>query len=155
MVPDDALVAAPRLAYEAPSLYVGPTRRGAAVVATATALVHGPVLSDPAPQNRTMPILVEVNMHIPNITVPLEAHRTRVLQVRFLKTMTLDGLPNLGSSIDVTVKPDVTLRCTVTHLEWSEPREMFVVSCRYPRTRIAADEYQALAADTEWRRHEF
>jgi hypothetical protein len=40
--------------------------------------------------------------------------------------------------------------------KWSEPLDMFVVSCRYAKKKwITSDEYQALVADPEWRRHEF
>jgi hypothetical protein len=85
-----------------------------------------------------MPFLVEVNMKISGIMAQPDEHRIMVQphhEVRFLKTMTLPAVPKVGTVIDAPVKPDFTLPCRVTRVEWSEPRDMFVVSYRYAKKK--------------------
>ena len=97
---------------------------------------------------------VEVKLRIPNLTVKTTGQPNHIVNntaVRFLKTMTVPAVPKVGALIDVTVQPAISWSCEVTHVEWSERRNMFSVSCRYANRRVAADEYLALQADSDWR----
>jgi hypothetical protein len=40
--------------------------------------------------------------------------------------------------------------CRVVRSDWSEGRELFIVSCQYSNRSITLDEYNALAEDPEW-----
>jgi len=104
-----------------------------------------------------MSVVIEVNLRIPSLTVRTVGEPDHIVNntaVRFLKTMTVPAVPKVQALMDVTVQPDITLRCAVTRAEWSDGRDMFIVSCRYANRAISANEYLALRRDPDWRRNE-
>jgi hypothetical protein len=38
----------------------------------------------------------------------------------------------------------------VTRSDWSEEKELFIVSCNYSKKSIAAADYEALVNDADW-----
>ena len=102
-----------------------------------------------------MSISVEANMRIPGLTVCLDHQLAQVYgnnsASRFTKLASeAPAIPKAGDPLDVTVGNGMISSCTVTRADWSEDRSIFIVSCRYSKTRITADEYHALLNDSDW-----
>ncbi len=103
-----------------------------------------------------MSITVEVSLRIPSLTIKTRDQPDQVINntdIRFAKLIDVVAIPKVGSLLDITVKPDVILQCTVTHADWEEARSLFVVACQNRPTKGRASEnYQALINDPGWRR---
>jgi hypothetical protein len=100
---------------------------------------------------------VEVNLKIPTLTVRLaEGNRKRIdnRSVRFIKRITVTAIPKPRESLKLSTQGGLSFRCSVARLDWSEERNLFVVSCVYAPRSITAEKYQALMTDTDWTRKE-
>jgi hypothetical protein len=106
-----------------------------------------------------MSITVEVSLRIPSLTVKTSDQPDRVINntdIRFAKLINVAAIPKVGSRLDIAVKPDVILQCTVTRADWEEERALFVVSCQCRPTKGAASgNYFALMNDPDWSRKQF
>src|SRR5436309_14364659 len=103
-----------------------------------------------------MSVTVEVSLRIPSLTLKTSDQPDQVINnsdIRFARLISVAAIPQVGSRLDVTVKPDVILQCTVTRADWEEERALFVVSCQSRPTKgTASVNYQALMNDSDWRR---
>ena len=101
-----------------------------------------------------MSIVVEVNMKIPGLTLKTSGQPSRAVDnssVRFLKTIEVPSVPKVSSLLNVTVRPNIILTCTVTRAEWNDAREIFIISCTHAEKRIWPEAYLALIKDPDWR----
>jgi hypothetical protein len=103
-----------------------------------------------------MSITVEVSLRIPSLTLKTSDQPDQVINntdIRFAKLINVAAIPKVGSRLDVGVKPDVILQCTVTRVDWGEARALFVVSCQCrPMKGEASGNYHALMKDPDWSR---
>jgi hypothetical protein len=102
---------------------------------------------------RLMPIVIEVNMKIPSLTVPSSAnanHRIDNSTVRFTKRISVDAIPKPGDWLQLSTRMGEPFECAVTRADWNEEKSLFIVSCAYPRRSITADEHSALLSDPDW-----
>ena len=96
---------------------------------------------------------VEVNLKIPSLTVKSPGKPDQRIDngsVRFTKRITVDGVPKPDGWLQLSTRIGEPFDCTVTRVEWSDDKNMFVVSCSYGRRSITADEYHALLTDADW-----
>jgi hypothetical protein len=100
---------------------------------------------------------VEIELRIPTLTVNREDDAPGKIDnthVRFKKTIQVPAFPPPGSTIKLTAGSDLAFECTVARADWHEEKQMFVLSCKYPRQRIFQREYESLLSDPEWKRTE-
>lgn len=100
-----------------------------------------------------MPIDVEVNLKIPRVKAPVLDEKGYPIDnsmVRFTKLIQVPALPKPGAPIDLTIRSGQTLACEVTRADWHDERELFVLSCKYAKRSMPADECAALFSDAEW-----
>jgi len=105
------------------------------------------------PLNR-MAIEVEVNMRIPGLTLKAPNEADRVINnsyVRFTKLIQVPAIPKPGTPLSLTTSAGHQFESTVTRADWSEDRELFIVSCNYSKRSISPAEYDALVNDAEWK----
>jgi hypothetical protein len=101
-----------------------------------------------------MPIPVEVNLAIPRVKVPVKDENGYPIDngtVRFTKTIEVTAIPPPGAPLQLTTSAGHEFECTVTRSDWHEERGLFVLSCRYSKRSIPADECAALFNDSEWK----
>lgn len=100
-----------------------------------------------------MSITVEANLKIPSIVVKSINEPARRIDnggVRFIKRITVNAVPKSGNKLPLATGSGVSFDATVTRVEWSESKDLFVVSCTYePRSMTPAD-YDGLIADPTW-----
>jgi hypothetical protein len=106
-----------------------------------------------------MEMSVEIELKVPTLTVKKDDGRdTRInnQHARFRKVVQVPAFPEPGSKIKLSAGSDVRLEfeCTVLRADWHEEKQLFVLSCKYPNTRIFSHEYEALLNDREWERTE-
>src|SRR3954469_23879927 len=100
-----------------------------------------------------MSIVVEVNLKIPSLTVrPPGADQQRIdnASVRFSTRVTVQAIPKPGDSLQLSTRLVPAFDATVTRADWSDDKNMFVVSCSYARRSIAEADYTALLNDPDW-----
>jgi hypothetical protein len=100
-----------------------------------------------------MSIPVEVNLKIPSLTIReagKEGRRADNGSVRFGKRMIVDALPKPGDELSLSTQIAGPFASTVIRADWSEDKNLFVVSCTYARRSISEAEYHALLADPDW-----
>ena len=100
-----------------------------------------------------MPIDIEVNLKIPGLTVRSAAKPDQKIDngsVRFSKRITVEAVPKPGDWLPLATRFGDPFECTVMRADWSEEKNLFVVSCAYSRRSITADEYNALLTDADW-----
>ena len=101
-----------------------------------------------------MSIPVEVSLRIPSVKNPILDENGYPLDhasIRFITKITVPAIPKPGTTLQLTTSSGKGFSCDVVRSDWSEEKEMFVVSCKYSNRSIPADEYGALVNDTEWR----
>jgi hypothetical protein len=101
-----------------------------------------------------MAIEVEVNLAIPRVKVPVKDENGYPIDngsVRFTKTIEVSSIPKPGAPLQLTTSAGHEFECTVTRSDWHEERGLFVLSCKYAKRSITADECAALYSDTEWK----
>src|SRR5437868_3358567 len=100
-----------------------------------------------------MPIEVEVNLKIPSLTIRSATNaETRIDNgsVRFIKRVAVDAIPKPGDRLTLSTRRTPAFECTVTRSDWSEEKNVFIVSCSYARRSITPEEHDALLTDPEW-----
>lgn len=96
---------------------------------------------------------VEINLRIPRVkdaNKDASGYPIDNSVVRFIKLIELDAVPKVGDILQLTSQPEFAFEAAVARTEWSDPKAMFVVSCRYANRAIPRQEYLALMADSEW-----
>jgi hypothetical protein len=109
-----------------------------------------------APNHRMMD--VEIELRIPTLTIKSEdgdAGRIDNRLVRFRKVIQVPAFPPPGSAIGLSVGSDFAFECVIARADWHEGKQMFVLSCKFPRQRILPHEYEAFVNDPQWERTEF
>ena len=100
-----------------------------------------------------MPIDVEINLRIPAVKEPAKdagGYAISSADVRFIRDISVPALPTAGMVLHLETKDGPRLECEVHRADWSEPRERFIVYCRYAKRSIPDDEYKALLNDPNW-----
>jgi hypothetical protein len=102
---------------------------------------------------------VEIELRVPTLTVKKDdGQDTRInnQHVRFRKRVPVPEFPQPGSKIKLSAGSDVRFEfeCTVMRADWHEEKQLFVLACKYPNTRIFSHEYDALLHDPQWERTE-
>lgn len=103
--------------------------------------------------NPLMSIDVEVNLKIPRVTIKSPNEPTQVIDnsaTRFTKRIQVPTVPKPGAVLQLPISAFQTIDCTVTRADWSDERELFIISCSYSKRSISADEYGALVSDSDW-----
>jgi hypothetical protein len=97
-----------------------------------------------------MPIPVEVNLRIPNISV--RSPEPRVIsnaEVRFITRIDLPALPKVGDALELSTRGRV-FAAIVKRLDWHDGKGLFVVGCQYAKRSVPLEEYESLSADPDW-----
>ena len=100
-----------------------------------------------------MSIDVEVNLKIPRVTIPSLNQDNKIIDnssVRFIKLIKVPAIPKPGALLQLTTSSGELFECAVTRADWSEEKELFILSCSYSKRSISADEYGALVNDSDW-----
>ena len=100
-----------------------------------------------------MSIEVEVNVKIPTLTIRSTNEPPKTIDnssVRFTKLIKVPTILKPGASLQLTTNGGQAFECTVTRAEWSDEKALFILSCNYSKRSISADQYTALANDSEW-----
>ena len=101
-----------------------------------------------------MPIDVEINLRIPRLTIRSASAPDKVIDnsiVRFTRLAQVPAIPKAGDPLRLAARvAGQALDCVVTRADWSEDKELFVVSCNYSKKSIAAADYEALVNDADW-----
>jgi hypothetical protein len=103
--------------------------------------------------DQRMPIVVEVNLKIPSLTIRSDAkpnQRIDNASTRFSKRITLEAVPKPGDGLPLSTRSGEPFEGTVTRTDWHDDKNLFVVSCTYGRRSITGTEYQALLTDPDW-----
>ena len=96
---------------------------------------------------------VEANMRIPGLSLKTPGAEPQVINNssnRYTRMITVNAVPKVGEPLAVPVGEDLIFDCVVTRAEWSDDREIFVVSCTYAKRSITPHEYQSLINDSSW-----
>jgi hypothetical protein len=102
---------------------------------------------------QVMPIAVEVNLRIPSLTVTVPGKNPQRIDngsVRFSKRIDVEAVPKPGNSLSLTTRFGEPFVGTVVRSDWSDDKNLFVVSCVYGRRSITEAEYTALMTDVDW-----
>jgi len=101
-----------------------------------------------------VPIDVEINLRIPRLTIRSASAPDKVIDnsvVRFTRMAQVPSIPKPGESLQLPARVEGdAIDCVVTRSDWSEDKAMFIVSCAYAKKSIAAADYEALVADSDW-----
>jgi len=100
---------------------------------------------------------VEIELRIPTLKVIKEDDEPGKIDnthVRFKKVIQVPAFPPPGSTIQLTAGSDLAFECLVARADWHEEKQLFVLSCKYPKQRIFQNEYEAILNDPEWHRTE-
>jgi len=101
-----------------------------------------------------VPIQLEVNLKIPRVTLRPVDGPAQVVDnsaIRYTKLIHVPAVPKAGEVLQVTAGPFQTFDCTVTRADWSDQRELFIVSCSYAKRSMSTEEYDALINDAAWK----
>ncbi len=100
-----------------------------------------------------MPITVDANLKIPNLTVhpgDAPARLVNYRSVRWVKRMTVETLPKPGDTVRLSTRRGPAFDGRVTRVEWNMVKELFVVSCTYAKRSITGADHDALVVDPDW-----
>jgi hypothetical protein len=100
-----------------------------------------------------MSIIVEANLKIPSITIKRPDEPVRRIDngsVRFIKRVSVDAVPKSGSKLSLSTGSGGPFDAVVTRVEWSEGKEVLVVSCTYEKRSMTSADYDCLVSDPEW-----
>jgi hypothetical protein len=98
-----------------------------------------------------MPIAVEVNLRIPNITV--RQPEPRVISnadVRFITRIDVPALPKIGDALELSTRGGHSFSAVVKRVDWHDEKALFVVGCQYGKRSVPLEEYESLTADPDW-----
>jgi hypothetical protein len=98
---------------------------------------------------------VEVRLKIPSLRAQREGtdspSKIANDDVRFVKQVSLEGIPQAGDVLTMTIGSAATFQCQVVRSEWHDDRNMFVIACRYAKRTISEAEYRGLMEAPDWR----
>jgi len=100
-----------------------------------------------------MSIEVEVNLRIPRVKVPFLDEKGFPIDngsVRFTRLINVPSIPKPGESLQLTMGSGKIFECEVTRADWHHARDLFILSCRYAKRSIPADDCAALFNDPDW-----
>lgn len=100
-----------------------------------------------------MSIEVEVNLKIPRVKTPVLDEKGYPIDnssVRFTRLIQLPALPQPGAPLEFTTRDGKTLACEVTRADWHDERALFILSCKYAKRSMPADECASLFSDADW-----
>jgi hypothetical protein len=101
-----------------------------------------------------VPIDVEINLRIPRLTIRSASAPDKVIDnsvVRFTRLAQVPAIPKAGEPLQLAARVEGdAIDCVVTRADWSEEKELFIVSCNYSKKSIAAADYEALVNDADW-----
>ena len=100
-----------------------------------------------------MAITVEANLKIPSITVKSATEPVRRIEnggVRFIKLIDVEALPKTGELLPLSTRLGPPFEGTVTRVEWSEGKDLFIVSCSYAGRSMSVADYEFLTTDPDW-----
>jgi hypothetical protein len=100
---------------------------------------------------------VEIELRIPTLTVKKDDGSDGKIdntRVRFKKVIQVPAFPPQGSTIQLSAGSDLAFECTIARADWHEDKQLFVLSCKYPKQRMPLLEYEMLLSDPLWRRTE-
>jgi hypothetical protein len=100
-----------------------------------------------------MSIQVEVSLRIPSVKNPMLDENGYPLDhasIRFITRITVPAIPKPGTTLNLSTSSGKAFNCDVVRADWSEEKEMFVVSCKYANRSIPAEDCAALYHDPEW-----
>ena len=103
----------------------------------------------------TMSVDVDVNLRIPTVKAPTTeapGYAINNADVRFVRRLTLAGLPKPGAVLDLETRSGIPLLCEVLRADWSEAKDRFIVYCKYANRSMTATAYHALLTDPDWER---
>ena len=100
----------------------------------------------------TVPITLEVNLRVPDISV--ETPQTPVRRItnsdaRFWKMITVSVLPKVGDDLELSTRSYV-FHATVKRLDWHDNKNHFVVTCHSAKRSMTLEEYDGLRTDPDW-----
>ncbi len=100
-----------------------------------------------------MPIAVEVNLRLPNISVRPAHEPARVISnadVRFIKMIEVPALPRVGDDLELSTRGGYAFAAIVKRLDWHDEKGLFVVGCQYANRSIPLEAYESVRADPDW-----
>jgi hypothetical protein len=99
-----------------------------------------------------MPITIEVNLRVPDVTVrggAAPATRITNSETRFQTAIDVAALPKIGDVLELSAGGD-PFPVVVTRLDWVDDKNRFVAGCQYGRTSMHVDDYLKLRTDADW-----
>jgi hypothetical protein len=97
---------------------------------------------------------VEISLRIPSLRARREGVEAPTTiannDVRFIKHVELEAVPQPGDVLTMTVGGHGTFQCTVVRTDWHQDKNMFVTACRYLKRSISEAEYRALMDASDW-----
>ena len=96
---------------------------------------------------------IEINLRIPAVKEPAKDHNGYPINsadVRFIRRITVPALPKPGVLLQLATGDGVSVECEVTRTDWSDGKDMFIVTCKYAKRGIPPNEYHALINDPDW-----
>jgi hypothetical protein len=100
-----------------------------------------------------MSIEVEVVLRIPQVKDAIKdasGYPINNRDVRFIKRVIVEQLPQVGASVPLTVRGDQEFSGNVTRVDWHDASEMFKVYCQYSQRAIPQQRYLAITQDPDW-----
>jgi hypothetical protein len=100
-----------------------------------------------------MPIAVEVNLRLPNISVRPADEPARVIsnaEVRFIKMIDVQALPRVGDTLELSTRGGYGFGVVVKRLDWHEEKGLFVVGCQFAKRSMPLEAYESVRADPDW-----
>jgi hypothetical protein len=100
---------------------------------------------------------VEIELRIPTLMMKKEDGSDVKIDntlVRFKKVIQVPAFPPQGSTIQLSAGSNLVFECTIARADWHEDKQLFVLSCKYPRQRMLLHEYETLLNDPQWQRTE-
>ena len=100
----------------------------------------------------TVPITLEVNLRVPDISVgtpDAPVRRITNSDARFWKVFKVSALPKVGDDLELSTST-YAFHATVKRLDWHDDTNRFVVACQYAKRSMSSEEYDSLRADPDW-----
>jgi hypothetical protein len=96
---------------------------------------------------------VEIRLRVPNMKVRALDEKGYPIDhssMRFRKVVQVAKIPKPEETLELSTTSGRVLQARVVRADWNEDRGLFVLSCQYVNRSITAEEYGALATDSEW-----
>ena len=96
---------------------------------------------------------VEVRLRVPNMKVrALDQNGYPIdhASSRFRKVIQVATLPTPGQPLELMTRSGKSLQAIVVRADFSDERNLFIVSCQYASKSITAEDYGSLKNDPDW-----